>query len=127
MLLRVLAALLAGAFSIFWLGFFLVGGVAAVDTHFTNAPQQYPGFTITPWEPGAGPDGTPGLTRQAVWPITFHTLRYTQWSGDGGTTIEPVGYYADIRWGRTSAAMLVCALLVLIPLQAARLLEKQRR
>jgi hypothetical protein len=94
-----------------WFLFFTVGGVGAVDTHFTNRPQDFPEFRLTPWR-SAGHAGT--LTRDAIMPLTFRTLRYVQVTDDGGTTVETVAYHADVRWAPTAAALLVSALLPVI-------------
>jgi hypothetical protein len=97
-----------------WCFFFWLGPMVAVDTHFTSRPQDFPEFRLTPWRAAerAGNSGT--LTRDAIMPLTFRTLRYVQVSDDGGTTVETVAYHANVRWGPTAAALLASVLLPVI-------------
>jgi hypothetical protein len=102
-----LTVLVAGG----WVLFFVVGGVGAVDTHFTKTPQDHPAFRLTPWRPTAAGGGGVTQTRDAILPLSLHTLRYVQRTDDGGATVETVAYHADVRWGPTGAALLATALL----------------
>jgi hypothetical protein len=101
-------------FILCWLVFLLFGRIADVDTHFTNRPQDYPQiFSLTPWRPTTiqtanGPLIT--LTRTAVCPLTFSTLRMTYSSPDGGTTSEWMNSDDDLRWDRLSIAIALSAL-----------------
>jgi hypothetical protein len=103
---RRVAMVVAALAGLCWLVFFTVSSMVLVDTHFTNRPQTIPAFRLTPWR-SVGPL----QTRDALLPLTFHTLRYTQVTADGGATVETTGYHADVRWGPTGVALLATAAL----------------
>jgi hypothetical protein len=98
-----------------WVGFFTLGSLVAVESHWTNRPQDFPQFQLTPWR-AAGEAGAPAgrLEREAVWPLTFRTLRYRQVTEDGGAWVETVGYEADVRWGTTLVALGVSAVVPVV-------------
>jgi len=89
----------------YWLFFFTFGGMLDIDTHFTNRPQDYPVFQLTPWRPASASAGR--LAREALYPLTFRTLRYEQFSEDGGVTVWTEGYHADLRWRPTIVGLLL--------------------
>jgi hypothetical protein len=94
----VIAVLLLG-----WVGFFGFGSLIAVESHLPFSPG-FPAFRWGPWRspPGAA---VGWMEREAVLPLTFRTLRCRQVTDDGGTTVQNVGCGAEIRWGRTAAAL----------------------
>jgi hypothetical protein len=94
-----------------WLFFFTFDAMVTIDTHLTNRPQDYPAFQLTPWRPAPPVAGR--LTREALCPLTFRTLRYEQISDDGGVTVATEGYHADIRW-----RPMITGLLLTLPLPA---------
>jgi hypothetical protein len=111
---KLVAAAVVALIILGWLVFFLVGALATIDAHFTNRPQDFPEFQLTRWQPAAAGGGAGRITRDAVWPLRFRTLRYRQVSDDGGVTVETVRYAAEIRWGRTGAAMVGSGLLPVV-------------
>jgi hypothetical protein len=102
--------------AVWWFCFFTFGAVFTVDTHFTSKPQNYPEFRLTSWRPATtSPTATGAIQRrEAILPLTLRTLRYVQLTEDGGATVETVAYHADVRWGRTTIALVATALLPLI-------------
>jgi hypothetical protein len=103
-------------FIVGWTFFFTLGPRGITDTHFTKTPQNSHQFKLTPWRPLTSTNGSTidALTRDAIMPLTMHTLRYTQVTSDGGTTIETTEFHADVRWGPTSAALVATGLLPVV-------------
>ena len=109
----------------YWLFFFTFDAMVTIDTHLTNRPQDYPAFRLTPWRPEPAVAGR--LVREALWPLGLRTLRYGQFSDDGGVTVWTEGYHADIRWQPTLIGLLLTLPLpVVVYVTLKRLLRQGR-
>jgi hypothetical protein len=102
-----LAIAVAFLLALYWLFFFTLGETATIDTHLTNTPQTDAAFRLTPWRPAPPGVDTPAerVTREAIRPLGFRTLRFEQASDDWGVSVYTERYHADIRWGTTAVAL----------------------